>query len=375
MANGRLKSNNYFILVAVFLLACSCKQANFSRGKVFDIDVKAQAELSDFFESFSYVELESNDDYYIVNIDKLILDDERIYVLDERTNSVIIFDRNGKFINVIKKQGRGPHEYLYAADFEVSDSVVYILDRANEKIRSYTISGEWVKDYDLDDYYDYFKVVDNDYFYLSSGNSNHKGYNFVVYDIKAGNITSEFDKFEINYNRMPPTSSFIGGNYVSKEFDYTVYSLTPKSMKPKYTFRFNTDVSLPENVSEMSYSDLDDQFRWQPVVRYFERIYETDDIILLSYPLFNTTYALQFNIAKVDKKTGMAINHRLRETIDESFPFAGRSLLIEDGVVVSAMETVQIIRLKEMYPEIEKIQQQPIDREDEFVLFFHKIKA
>lgn len=368
-----------YLSLTLLLIICGCRQSDQNQAEFIDVDVKTQAELSEFFESFSYLELESDDSCYMVGIDKLIIDDERIYVLDERTNSVVIFDRAGGFINVIKKQGRGPHEYLHLSDFDVSSSGVYVLDRANEKIRLYSVSGEWLKDYELDNYYDYFQIVDQQYFYLGSDNSNSKGYNFIIYDIPNEKIIAEFDPFGIDYGRKSAYSPFLGRGpadcrYVSKEFDHTVYSLTPESMSPIYRFRFNTDASLPENIVEMDYDDLRDMVVNKPVVNSFMCFYETEDMLLLAYPLFNTTYALQYNIAKVDKKTGTAINHRLNETKDESFPFAGRPLLIEDGVVVSAMESINIIRLKEMYPEMEKIQRHPIEREDGFVLFFHKLK-
>jgi hypothetical protein len=119
----------------------------------------------------------AEDENLISNINKIQITDSLIYVLDERQNTLHIFDKNGFFINKIDRFGEGPMEYLDIADFSVEDSTVYILSRTSRKINVYIYKGEFVKKYPLNEWYDFFYKEKGDNIFLYSNYSNNLLYN------------------------------------------------------------------------------------------------------------------------------------------------------------------------------------------------------
>ena len=65
---------------------------------------------------------------------------------------IVRFDRKGRYINNIGRKGRGPGEYRYGLHFTVDDENrrVYIVD--NEKIKVYSSSGRFVRDFQYNRY-------------------------------------------------------------------------------------------------------------------------------------------------------------------------------------------------------------------------------
>lgn len=60
-----------------------------------------------YFKSFHRVQLESDTNTLVGNIDKVILSKDRIYIMDAKsTKAIFIFDKFGKFVNKITRKGQ-----------------------------------------------------------------------------------------------------------------------------------------------------------------------------------------------------------------------------------------------------------------------------
>jgi hypothetical protein len=201
----------------------------------------------------------------------------------------------------------------------------------------------------------------------------------MIYDIENRTFIAKFGEFDTNLGKKSRYSSFVGKQsfvsfYVAPEYAQTVYLLTANSMEPVYTFEFNTKRSLPNDIMELDLSERLERFQNQPVVTCFTHFYETEDMVLLSYPLFDTEYGILDNLAKIDKNTNVVYNCRLGIDVDATFPFVREPLLIQDGVVVSAMLSTAVKRLQDNYPNIANLGPALINDESCYVLFFHKLK-
>lgn len=66
--------------------------------------------FSDIFDSIGFVKLETRDDALIGRIDRIIAVDNKYVILDGSiSKAVFVFD--GKVLNRIGRNGRGPREY------------------------------------------------------------------------------------------------------------------------------------------------------------------------------------------------------------------------------------------------------------------------
>jgi hypothetical protein len=105
---------------------------------------------SQIFKNIVPIVLETTENSLIGNaIDKMYVMDDILIVADYyKAKSVFVFNKNGKFSHTIGRIGGGPGEYRSIDDFCVDTvgKVIYLLDRAVDKIHKYEIySGKHIK--------------------------------------------------------------------------------------------------------------------------------------------------------------------------------------------------------------------------------------
>lgn len=119
------------ILVCVIITIISCntngKHAKMNENSALATIVVDEKQLDNpkcisttrnkYFKSCRNVQLETDTNMLIGGIDKVILSDDRIYIMDRFvTRSLLIFDTEGRFVNKISRLGQGPEEYININD-------------------------------------------------------------------------------------------------------------------------------------------------------------------------------------------------------------------------------------------------------------------
>ena len=107
-----------FIIVIV-AMQCSCSSYNASLicadADTINID-KAMEEreiyLSSIVDKPLTIVLETNDNCIVQNVRSIELYDEKIYILDDMSNKLYVFNMDGSFDKNIAEAGRGHGEYL-----------------------------------------------------------------------------------------------------------------------------------------------------------------------------------------------------------------------------------------------------------------------
>ena len=141
------------LIIALFLplIGCNTNTSETNRDKiVISIDDKEfdnSFYTSDIIDTSTveFVCLEKTPEV-IGSIDKLIVTDEQFIINDKTTKSVWVFNANGKYVNRINAQGRGPNEYvnLHTITFK-KPNLIGLLDDGRRKIIWYSTLGEFVK--------------------------------------------------------------------------------------------------------------------------------------------------------------------------------------------------------------------------------------
>ena len=180
-----------------------------------DLERTGEYGIGQFIDTILYVPLETTDHCYVGSVDKVILDKDRIFILDKTiTSSVFCFDMQGRFLFVIANRGRGPEEYLEITDFDValSEGVVLIHDGDRGAILVYNSdNGSFKGRYPIS-----FRF---DGFFYASGNilvaySNHTRFNpqiagnknIMSFDYRKDTFLSgslEFDP-ELGFSEIVP---------------------------------------------------------------------------------------------------------------------------------------------------------------------------
>lgn len=115
--------------------------------------------LSELMEFKSIIPLETTGNSVIGNINEVLLADNKIFILDSRPKSILVFDLEGSFIRRIGSYGNGPGEYNGIVDFDVLDKEISLLDHKLKKIITYDLQGNLINELKLPSGIDALRVA------------------------------------------------------------------------------------------------------------------------------------------------------------------------------------------------------------------------
>ncbi len=135
-------------IYSLFVLAIyACGQVHHAPNEIvldqFISDVK-ETTISNVASRIEYIQLETTPASLISNIDKIQTKDGKMYILDIRSSSLLVFDMSGKFIRKIGNKGNGPGEHIGIHDFVLCDSIILTLDCMLWKTILYDSLGRFI---------------------------------------------------------------------------------------------------------------------------------------------------------------------------------------------------------------------------------------
>jgi len=140
----------YFIhlgLMIVLLTSCGHNTHYSKSTRIRTIDISSPisgiSSLSEIANGIDYIQLETNDSCLLGKPEKIIIEEEGIFISDVR--QLLHFDLNGKFINKISESGRGPGEFVNILDFYIDDPRHQIVLMQSDYIFTYSLEGVFIK--------------------------------------------------------------------------------------------------------------------------------------------------------------------------------------------------------------------------------------
>lgn len=257
------------ILISAFclLLIVGCKTENKQidnnlAENVIEINLNADKDkvlYSELFDSLKYICLETTNDILIKNITRLKHIDEKIYILDERTQTVFCFDMNGKLCWKIHQIGQGPQEYMQLTDFDIdkNNNKIYLFSN-RDKILVYDLSGNFIKGYNVKLGGRSF-AYNKDQMYVYAGNTSSEtdgsGVNNYLLLFNANKNTVE-GKLPFNTDKRYGSTTTYNSSSAFCHYDdeirffmpfsNNIYSIQEDSVSIKYHFDFG-EYNLPDN--------------------------------------------------------------------------------------------------------------------------------
>jgi hypothetical protein len=136
--------------------------------------------LEDIVNSVTFLPLETDDDFIIGSISKILKTDSLYYILDKQTQTVFIYDTAGKAVQKISHRGYGAGEYIGIEDFTVTANHI-ILVCVPSKLMFY--NKESLKPENE------FKIAENIYYYKMVEWKN----NILLCDYNSGKVDRYYD--------------------------------------------------------------------------------------------------------------------------------------------------------------------------------------
>lgn len=306
------------LFLLVLLVSCrnniiSEQNDKTSNEIIIETKLENKINISEIFSDVSYVKLESNIHSTIGSIGKMIVHDNKFYILDIKTSKILVFDLNGKYIFQISKQGRGPGEYLDVEDFLV-DSVsnkIEILDDGNQKILIYDKIGNYLNERKHTFWADQFsKLSENAYLIFFNNYPNQpnveESFNVLIVDslfkvknsfLPIGNLLG------LKVGEQYFLQKYGSGVNVIIPYDNHIYHVMANNYSIKYTVNFINYV-LPSSFLEeyLKVIKANNNSRTQALIQLIHKQNEGDYIVNLQNILENQKY-LTFQYRISDKGT------------------------------------------------------------------------
>lgn len=252
-----IKSRRFFILLFVLFFSCKKELEKSNRNiETIKIDVTIKGENVNYHEYFSsskVLPLETKSESIFSRIDKISLYKDKLFILDRRTNSLLIFNREGKFLNKIKNIGKGPNEYIsltsFAIDEEMENIILYT-DRPYG-LFIYDFEGVFIRKEKLENLYFNIELMDNEAVLLNKDPK--RKYTLFKHDL-MGEFQNKF--LEMNIKDEIFKNDIIGGRpnltrdkniHLTFPYSENIFELKEDKLEIKYTIDFGKH-RIPENL-------------------------------------------------------------------------------------------------------------------------------
>lgn len=141
----------YSLIIGLFFLSCTMNRSDNESDEISIINISCEKNqilnLSEFADSIEIIPLETRDDNLIGWIPRIIATTDKYYIssaIGYNYRKLLVFDKQGKFIQQIGKQGQGPQEYIEMKDFTLLNDSIIMMSEVYNMI-SYSLNGDFLK--------------------------------------------------------------------------------------------------------------------------------------------------------------------------------------------------------------------------------------
>lgn len=288
-----------FMVFLQILLFIGCKR-NSQKLKIHEniklINVQRPLEdkfltSSDYFDSIDIVPLETTEKSLIASINRIIVYNDNIYILDRKSNSVLVFNISGSFTFRIKSIGRGPGEYMQVGDFcvdlENEKIVVYAHDPM--KLLYYDFNGNFLAEEGLEDIFNNIMAVDGKIIMFDIDDNKGKYAWVKSYNSNLLNGSHEIPEHVLKFQNQRTGYPMVCKSkqpYFFSPLDYNIYLCSKNGISPKYRLDFgknNIDPSFLLSIKDNEVARLFQHCTEKKYGFYISNFRETDDYVMFKF--------------------------------------------------------------------------------------------
>jgi hypothetical protein len=221
---------------------------------------------SEFIDSIKFIPLETNKESLIAEINKLICTEDRFFIFDSDIGkNVLIFSKDGKFINKISKGG-GPEEIFNPEDIAVDEKRKNLIVYNKTGLSFFDFNGKFIKRVRLPFYFKNFRVIPNGYLFVTVAQNWNvhldelSNMQILISDTTFRIISAGFPFHypkENSFGIADYTNSFDNNVNFSFKFSDKIFQFEDTlSVKKRYQLDFKKKQFPEKYTIELSYSEI-----------------------------------------------------------------------------------------------------------------------
>jgi hypothetical protein len=243
----------YICTLCLVAFLFSCKKTTRPR-KIISVnpnDAEEVINLSQFIDSVKYIKLQTDSNCILGQVLSIEIKDKYIYAMDISQHSIVVFDKKGRYVSKLDKQGKGPDEYPFIGHFVIDDNEKYIeMITYPGKILKYSnLTFELLDTYSIPDINLNGVRKEDSVFYIATQQMDNmiekEKTNASIFIVKNGKVEKTLFNKTIATNGSgywPNVESFTkndkGELFVSIMYDNTFYKLDKMRANPVFTVDF-----------------------------------------------------------------------------------------------------------------------------------------
>lgn len=234
------------ILLSFFLTNCRNKSTQKKQEQIIvNLQQNKQVSIHDIFSKIDLIPIETNKDFLVENVSKLIHKDELFYILDKNQKCIFIINEEGRLVRKLDRVGKGPGEYGDISDFEINPytnnieilsqwGIIYIYNLNCEFIDSYKLPSKIRAVH-------FFTNIDSD---LVAFYALFEKKSIILYSKKASKIVDNFFEVPESLKGSPlqglrsPFLRFNEKTLFFQGFTNNIYEFSKSKLKTRYSWDF-----------------------------------------------------------------------------------------------------------------------------------------
>lgn len=335
-----MKKIHIVILSTIIFVSCGVKSKQ-SKSEEFSIDIST-AEKSSFvshLDQIAFIPLETTDSSIIGRIQLIKIVGNNIYIADSKTQRVLIFSNQGKFLNSINKIGQGPKEYIRITDMYVDnkDGHISILDGEQHKILEFDNKGSFLNEKKIpfkDPIANFANLDSTTLVFYKSFIKKENDNSIVICSKGFKQIKKLFPSPKTTSLLLCPRVSLHNTDnslYYLPIYSQKLFQINKNEITEKYTFNFGEN-NIDLDVYSQNYSNPTDIFEKLNNGKsiYFLTIFNSRNTVYADFYYKGTPYFFLYN--KDTKKIKVFFDEKMSKMFDSFYP-----LTTNDGKFVSVV--------------------------------------
>lgn len=320
------------MLLFFIVLSCNNKDRKIEQGEIFPGDVSIislkpeiskKIHLSDIAKKIKFIPLETTENSFLGEINKIEFDDDHYFILNNFDKLVYIFDLDGNFENRIGSIGNGVGELQYPECFALNKDLKEVWLTSNfHSILKFDYNGKYKDNQPINMFFRNFFIYKNYTYFHTSKVANFDNQNKQIsYNLWIGNekndVTTTYFPYSpvlypnggTYYDTKIPFSENEGSMIYSYVFSDTIYAIDKATLSPKYIVDFQNSVS--GKIADISGEDVLNYLRQNSEnACYLQNVVETSSFLRFNYILNMELYDVFY-----DKKQKKLIEGKLIDDI------------------------------------------------------------
>ena len=277
----KMKHILYYAIFLLLIISCGNvknkvrENTNGQLALVFNEQSSSTFFSDRIFGKVEMIPLETTDDCLIGRNPELLLDDHYFFICERQQQTVLRFDKSGKFINRIGRRGGGPGEFQgEIADFDIDPLIhsVEILASGGQILR-YNYDGTFISSQNMDGFPQAF-IKTGTFYWVNLGVSKLISDGRLLKISEDGTVIEKFLPLETDWFGFMDKNFTRCGDIISfkEAFNHTVYRITDDGPAETAVIDFGR-YAFPQNMYGRNQFSVIDELNnkgWASIYRFLE---------------------------------------------------------------------------------------------------------